>query len=73
MIKKRGLTLGKFAPLHQGHQFVIVDVIGIWLYYVKEVRIISLLYVILLVMAINGWLNWNKTLKTAEPVAYSQP
>jgi HTH-type transcriptional regulator, transcriptional repressor of NAD biosynthesis genes len=23
MSTKRGLTLGKFAPLHKGHQFVI--------------------------------------------------
>jgi len=23
MINKCGLTLGKFAPLHQGHQYVI--------------------------------------------------
>ena len=42
--------------------WVIVDVIGIWLYYVKEVHFILLLYIILLFMAINGLLTWNKSL-----------
>ncbi len=28
MIKKRGLTLGKFAPLHKGHQLVIETAFG---------------------------------------------
>lgn len=38
MTKKRGLTLGKFAPLHQGHQLVIetalaeVDELGVIIY-----------------------------------------
>jgi nicotinamide mononucleotide transporter len=54
--------------------WIIVDLIAIWLYYVKEVRFISLLYVILLFMAINGLLTWNKALKTPpQSIAYSQP
>lgn len=40
--------------------WILVDVIGIWLYFVKEVRFISLLYVGLLIMAINGLFLWNK-------------
>ena len=40
--------------------WIIVDVIGIWLYSVKEVRFISLLYVVLLMMAIYGLIVWNK-------------
>ena len=40
--------------------WIIVDVIGIWLYFVKEVRFISLLYVVLLIMAIYGLILWNK-------------
>jgi cytidyltransferase-like protein len=123
MLKKRGLTLGKFAPLHKGHQLVIetalaemdellviiydspevtpvpltvragwirnlypqVKVIEAWdgptevgaspeikrLH--EEVRFISLLYVILLLLAINGLLTWNKALKTPKSVVYSQP
>jgi nicotinamide mononucleotide transporter len=43
------------------YYWIVVDVIGIWLYYVKEVHFISLLYVILLAMAINGLLTWNRT------------
>ncbi len=43
--------------------WIIVDVIGIGLYYVKEVRFISLLYVILLGMAIRGWVLWGKAVR----------
>jgi len=45
--------------------WIIVDIIGIWLYYVKEVKFISLLYIILLLMAINGLRLWiTKSKKT---------
>lgn len=40
--------------------WIIVDVIGIWLYFVKDVKFISLLYVILLIMASNGLRLWHK-------------
>ena len=40
--------------------WIIVDVIGIWLYFIKEVKFISLLYIILLIMAVNGFLGWRK-------------
>lgn len=40
--------------------WIVVDVIGIWLYFIKDVKLISLLYVILLVMAINGLRSWHK-------------
>lgn len=46
--------------------WIIVDVIGIWLYYVKDVRLISLLYVILLGMAVNGLWSWRRAAR--EPV-----
>lgn len=49
--------------------WIIVDIIGIWLYYVKDVKFIALLYVILLVMASNGLITWYKGLrKEAVPV-----
>lgn len=41
--------------------WIIVDSIGIWLYFVKDVRFISLLYVVLLVMAFNGLRQWHKS------------
>jgi nicotinamide mononucleotide transporter len=44
--------------------WIIVDVIGIGLYFVKDVKFISVLYVILLILAINGLRTWNKTAKT---------
>jgi len=40
--------------------WIIVNIIGIWLYYTKEVKFISLLYVILLIMAVNGLVTWYK-------------
>jgi nicotinamide mononucleotide transporter len=40
--------------------WIVVDGIGIWLYFVKDVKFISLLYVILLVMAVNGLRSWHK-------------
>lgn len=40
------------------YYWLIVDIIGIWLYYVKEVKFIALLYVILLGMAVNGLISW---------------
>ena len=34
--------------------WIIVDMIGIWLYFVKDVKFVALLYVILLALAFNG-------------------
>lgn len=38
--------------------WIIVDVIGIWLYYTKGIKFVSLLYVILLGMACMGAYRW---------------
>ncbi|MDZ8107043.1 MAG: nicotinamide riboside transporter PnuC [Nostoc sp. DedQUE12a] len=43
------------------YYWIVVDIIGIWLYYVKGVKFIALLYVILLLMAINGSISWLRT------------
>lgn len=43
--------------------WIIVDCIGIWLYFAKDVKFVSLLYVILLVMAFNGLRIWNKSVQ----------
>jgi nicotinamide mononucleotide transporter len=40
--------------------WIIVDMIGIWLYFVKDVKFISLLYVILLAIAFNGLRSWSQ-------------
>jgi nicotinamide mononucleotide transporter len=46
--------------------WIVVDVIAIGLYYVKDVRFLSVLYVILLGMAINGLLSWHRTYQAAR-------
>ena len=46
--------------------WIVVDVIGIGLYYVKNVRFISLLYVILLCLAVRGLAAWIKAAKPAD-------
>lgn len=43
--------------------WIVVDAIGIWLYFVKDVNFISLLYVVLLLMAFNGLRMWHKSLQ----------
>lgn len=40
--------------------WIVVDVIGIGLYFVKDVRFIALLYGVLLGIAIRGWWHWRK-------------
>ena len=40
--------------------WIVVDVVAIWLYYIKDVKFLSLLYVILLGIAIKGWLTWRR-------------
>ncbi len=41
--------------------WVLVDVIGIALYFVKGVVFVSFLYVIFLGLALSGWRSWNRT------------
>jgi nicotinamide mononucleotide transporter len=40
--------------------WILVDIIGIWLYYTKGVVFVSLLYVVFLVLATQGYFNWRK-------------
>ena len=48
------------------HFWIIVDVIGIWLYWVKGVRFIALEYVLFLMMATGGLLAWRRLLIPAS-------
>ncbi len=43
--------------------WILVDIIGIWLYYVKGVKFIALEYALFLVLAINGYRLWAGKLK----------
>ncbi|OKH43009.1 nicotinamide mononucleotide transporter [Calothrix sp. HK-06] len=38
--------------------WIIVDGVGVWLYYVKGVKFVALLYVILLFLAVYGFMCW---------------
>lgn len=38
----------------------VVDVIGIWLYFVKDVKLVSLLFVVLLALAVKGLVEWTR-------------
>ena len=45
--------------------WIAVDVIGVWLYYVKGVRFVALLYVLLLCMAFGGLVSWARAAREA--------
>jgi nicotinamide mononucleotide transporter len=45
--------------------WIIVDMIGIWLYFVKDVKFVAALYGILLMMAFQGLRMWNKSIQGA--------
>jgi len=46
--------------------WIIVDVIGVWLYYQKGVVFISLLYFAFLINAFYGYVKWSKSFKAYE-------
>ena len=47
-----------FKRIESWAYWIVVDIIGIWLYFVKDVKFISLLYAVLLVISISGLKNW---------------
>jgi nicotinamide mononucleotide transporter len=47
--------------------WILVDVIGIWLYWQKGVKFIALEYVLFLVLATKGMLGWLKDLRKNNP------
>jgi len=49
--------------------WILVDVIGIWLYYVKGVRFIALEYVLFLILASGGLYKWRAILAAREAKA----
>jgi len=49
--------------------WIIVDLVGIWLYFVKDVRFISLLYVALLILAIKGLAEWRRVSRSSTNAA----
>lgn len=55
------------ARIESWFYWIVVDIIGVWLYYVKEVRFVALLYLVLLGMATSGFASWLRaSRKTGE-------
>ncbi len=50
------------------HLWILVDIIGIWLYYQKGVAFLSLLYLAFLLNAFKGLFEWQKLLNANEKV-----
>lgn len=48
------------------HLWIVVDIIGIWLYYQKGVAFLSLLYLAFLINALFGLSKWKKVLSKYE-------
>lgn len=46
--------------------WIVVDVIGIGLYFDKGIKFVSLLYVLLLVLAIKGLVGWRKAARSRD-------
>ena len=40
--------------------WIAIDVVGVWLYHVKGVRFVALLYVVLLALAVWGLVGWHR-------------
>lgn len=53
-----------YKLIENWYLWIVVDVIAVGLYYVKDVKFLSLLYACFLIMAINGWWQWRKQLLT---------
>ena len=50
--------------------WILVDIIGIWLYFQKGIVFVSVLYAIFLILATKGLINWNKLkLSSSEQMA----
>ena len=54
--------------LDNWYMWIIVDVIGVWLYFVKGTPLLSILYFGFLINAIVGQFKWTKTYKSYEKI-----
>lgn len=55
--------------LEAWYLWILVDIIGIWLYWAKDVRLVSILYIVFLVLATNGLITWRKLYKKQQSPA----
>lgn len=51
------------------YYWIVVNIIGIGLYYAKDVKLISLLYLILLILATRGLAEWRREQTSSLPAA----
>ena len=52
--------------------WILVDIIGIGLYYAKDVLLLSILYLTFLVIATKGLFDWRKSYKSESSKAWKQ-
>lgn len=53
--------------------WIVVDVVGVWLYFEKDVKFVSLLYLVFLVLATKGLLTWRAAWKRNVTLAGAAP
>ncbi len=46
--------------LENWYLWILIDVIGVWLYNEKEVKLVAVLYFVFLILATKGLLSWRK-------------
>lgn len=49
--------------------WIVVDVVGIWLYHARGVSFVALLYAAFLVLAVKGFFDWSRVAVRDDPVA----
>lgn len=49
--------------LESWYLWIVVDVIGVWLYSVKDVKFVALLFALFLGLAIKGYLSWRREVR----------
>lgn len=45
--------------------WILIDIIGVWLYYEKGVKLVSVLYLIFLIIATSGLFRWKRQLASS--------
>lgn len=52
-----------FRRLESWMIWIVVDVIGVFLYYARGVKMVAVLYFIFLILATKGYFNWRKEMR----------
>lgn len=55
--------------LENWYLWIAVDIIGVWLYYEKEVKFVSVLYFIFLIIATSGLIRWQRKWQQSRAVS----